>query len=481
MSPHLSAVLREFADDQGRAAAVRAPDTDLEARLIVSRVRRRKLTRVSTVAASVVAVLALGVVTVYGATRPGPVPPATPDPVPTLTPSPTPSLSPSPSAPAQVDTGVTVHPLLPEALPLEPGILSAAPPASSLVVFQASCGYPCPHPTSPEVLYLVTPDGQYFEARIAGLDSMELTDWLPGSPRALFTRWGDAADPDGEFYAEYLVLDLESGDVVGGPFRVDEVTYAAQAWLGTADDVYLVVPPAEWGERSELRRVSYSGDVLASTPIARQPELTWNADRSLVLENGSSGPVVFRATSLEAVALTPLLSGFEMGVTVCDGIGWFSTTELLLDCHEQYPPEFPDDGNMAYGWTDGFMWVVAPDGAATRLGFYEAEQSMPLWQTWRLGDRVVGVNRWSGSGVRADSGFVEVTRSGSFTPLGLDAESLTIHGSVRDGVVASVWSPQGASSLQLIDPFTGTSSVLLGSGDEGYVPRMQVVTYSDPG
>ena len=471
---HLSAALRDFADDQGRAAAVRAPDTDLEAQLIVSRVRRRKLTRVSTVAASVVAVLALGAVTVYGATRPEPVPPVdSPEPAPIQSPTP----SPTATAGAEVDTGVTVHPLLPEALPLEQGMLAAAPPGSSLVLFQATCGYPCPHPTAPQVLYLVTPEGAYFEARLAGLDNLGMVDWRPGSARTLFTRWSGAASSE-ENSLEYVVIDLETGDVVGEPFGADDPYYPGQAWLGATDDVYLVVPPTEWGERSELRRVSYSGAVLASTPIAREPELIWNADRSLVLENGSSGPVVFRTPSLEAVALTPLLADSETSVASCDGIGWFSATEVLLDCTEMNAPEVAGQG---YAMADRCYWIVSPSGAATRLGFQQARRSMPVWQIWRLGDRVVGVDRWAGFGTQAESSLVEVTRSGAFNPLGRDASSLTVHGSVRDGLVASVRAADGRYSLQFIDPFTGASSTLLGPGNERELPSMQVVTYSDQG
>lgn len=194
-------VLRQYVTEQSATADARYTlDPTGEARVLAWRVRRRRASRVGGVAAVAAAAVLVASAGVYAATRPEAVPPAG---------TPTPSVSPTPEeSPAEdVDPGeqpaVTGSALLPTSLPLEPGMLAAAPAGSTLVTFVATCGYPCAEPESAPTLYLVTPDGGIFDA---GLDvaDLSLTDWLPGTSVALFARY-DGAE------SAWVAVDVETG------------------------------------------------------------------------------------------------------------------------------------------------------------------------------------------------------------------------------------------------------------------------------
>lgn len=476
MTPHLSAVLRDFADQQGRAAAVRAPDPDLDAREIVSRVRRRRLARVSAIAGSAAAVVVLGAVVVFGVTRPEPAPPATPEPVPTESPtsSSTPSQTPRPaSATAGVDSAVTAHPLLPAAQPLGPGMLAAAPLGSSLVTFQATCGYPCSIPTSPRVTYLVTPDGGHFELRFEGLQGGWITDWLPGSSRILISR------SSSEGTEELYVVDAESGQVLGGPLDLG----FGSILLGPADDLYLYSTSWEGGKPvSQLQRWSYAGELLASVPVETHDEqpaqLTWNANRSQVVYTAGrattvdDSPIILRTPSLQAVDLRPMLvdSGrAETAVFSCHDLGWATSAEVLLKCWEWDTSATPDQPG---GLFEGCLWIAGPDGPARRLG-ENANQAWPneIEGLWVVGERLVGLRSERGG----DRSLSEITASGFVDVASTDVDSIV--GAAGPGLLTLNHSPAtGGWSLALYNPFTGASKALLAPSGEAVFNYPSIVT-----
>lgn len=475
MSAHLSTALASIVAEESESAARRAAGPEAEASHLVRLARRRRTIRASLAAGSAALVLALGAGTVYGLTRPEPAPPATLAPTPTPASTPEPTYSPVPFDP-DPDDGVTVHPLLPSAMPLEPGLLAGAGPGWSLVVYQGTCDYPCGYPTSPEVLYLVGPAGERYEVPVEGLGSIDLVDWRQGSPHALFSRWSEA------YTQEYFVIDLESGEMVGGPVRIDE-GYGTQRWLGTADDIYLVLPPepGQEDQRSQLARISYAGRVLARAYVARNPELIWSPDRNYVLETGSSGPVVLELPGLEPVPINSpppsslLPSGAYVGT--CDGIGWGGTDQILLSCEEIGEGQ---EGST-YVMHGGVVWSVPLSGAARRIGVFEPQAfQTSIRRVWPVGGRVLASVRWTGYSEHVEPSFVEVTGDGRFVPLELRPHDLTIHGTWSDRLVASVTSSGGRSqSLVLMDPFTGATTVLLAPVSETRGLHLEVVTISD--
>lgn len=126
MTRDLRSVLDEFADGEGRALALAAPDPRTEARHVRARARRRRAVRVGgAVSGAAAAAVLVGVIAAQGLTAPVPVVPAVPS---TTGPAPSSSTAPTPgrtSAPAP--TPSTSAPGIPPASPAAPAVTWPVP------------------------------------------------------------------------------------------------------------------------------------------------------------------------------------------------------------------------------------------------------------------------------------------------------------------------------------------------------------------
>jgi hypothetical protein len=123
MTRDLRSVLDEFADGEGHALAVAAPDPRTEALRVRARVRRRRAVRVTgAVTGAAAAAVVVGVLAAQGLTAPVPVVPAVPSTTTAPAPAPTPSRT---SAPAP--TPSTSAPETPPASPAAPAVTWPVP------------------------------------------------------------------------------------------------------------------------------------------------------------------------------------------------------------------------------------------------------------------------------------------------------------------------------------------------------------------
>lgn len=454
--------LRQYVVEQSAVADARyALDPSGEAKVIAWRVRRRRAARTGSIVAAAAAVVLVAGAGVFAATRPAPVPPAE---TPTPTVSPAPEATPTAEAPDPEPQGrpaVTDHPLLPDAAPLEPGMLAAAPAGSVLVEYVATCGYPCLTPGSPEVLYLVTPDGAIHEVAM-DVDDLTLVDWFPGTSVALFTRWLGQAEN-----VEWVAVDLDTGQPAGQPLRHEE--WSSYVWLGGNGDILRVNHVwTDSGPTTVLERVSLSdGSVLASVETPGDPEVVWAPGRSHFFLRRSSGVTVYETRTLEPVALPEVtdLLGY------CHGVDWWDATSVVVTCDAL-------DGTTH---DDGIMHVSAPimrrlafDGTITALPDYPHNPPYPLMRLWHMGGRTVFASLpWAEAG-----GFNTAPDLMKFALLAGDDLSyvsvdwgdrdVTYLASAGSRVVATVNDPAQGSSLVLIDPATGEMTPLLSAAEPGW-------------
>lgn len=470
-------VLRQYVTEQSAIADARyGLDPAGEAKVIAWRIRRRRAARVGSAAAAAAAVVLIAGAGVFAATRPTPVPPAE-----TTSPSvtPTPSESPTAQAPDPEPQGrpaVADHPLLPDAGPLEPGMLAAAPAGSTLVEYVATCGYPCLTPTSPEVLYLVTPDGAIHEVAI-DVDDLQLVDWYPGTSVALFSRYGQTGDTYG---GEWIAIDLESGEPVGQRIDVDGEDYSGVAWLGGSDDL-LRSRVSQEGERpvTVLERVALSdGSVLASVEAPGDPEVVWAPDRAHFFLRKSSGVAVYETRTLDEVAL-PVMTGTWSSVSSCSGVDWWDAGSLLVVCGVAGEP----DSNGVV-MPEGQLRRVGLDGSVDILARYPA---YPLaTRLWHVDGRtVLALNPWEKQypelGRPANTRF-ELLAGDTLTNVVADwgERDVTYLASTGSRVVATVYDPAAGSSLVLIDPTTGAFTPLLSAAEPGWGAFLLAVANGDP-
>ncbi len=448
-------VLRQYVTEQSATADARYTlDPTGEARVLAWRVRRRRASRVGGVAAVAAAVLVASA-GVYAATRPEAVPPAG---------TPTPSVSPTPEeSPAEdVDPGeqpaVTGSALLPTSVPLEPGMLAAAPAGSTLVTFAATCGYPCTEPETRGVLYLVTPDGGVFAS---GLDvtDLSLVDWLPGTSVALFVTYDDGD-------ASWLAVDVETGRPVGQ--RVPRDPWSSEnAWLGGNGDVLRSVVDWEDGaSRTVLERVSLTdGSVLASAEVPGDPEVVWASGRDRFFLRKSSGVVVFDTRTLTDVELPRMTDTWG----ACDGVDWWDGGSLLVLCDV---PGEPDTNGVVTGVPE--LRRLGLDGTVTTLARYPYAPPYTPVRLWQMGGRtVLAPYPWAEQGAWNDAPvdvkFV-LLEDGELTYVTADygEEHLTYLGASATHVVAARQTGDGESSLVVVDPTTGEITPLLTAAEPGW-------------
>lgn len=461
-------VLREYVMEQAAVADARyALDPTGEARVIAWRARRRRAARTGSIVAAAAAVVLVAGAGVYAATRPAPVPPAD-SPTPTV--SPTPDESPTAQAPDPEPQGrpaVTDHPLLPDAAAIEPGMLAAAPAGSVLTEYVATCGYPCLTPTSPEVLYLVTPDGAIHEVAM-DVDDLTLVDWFPGTSVALFSHWsGDAS--------EWVAVDLDTGLSVGQRIGYDEWG-DFDAWLGGNSDVLRV--NRVWRDDrpvTVLERVSLSdGSVLASVETPGQPEVVWGPDRTHFFLRRSSGVAVYETRTLDPVGLPTMTDLFGY----CHGVDWWDATSVLLSC-DVLDGTTDDAGVMDL--VDTVLRRVAFDGTVETLAEYPHSPPYPLMRLWHMGGRtVLATHPWAESG-----GYNLAPERMKFAALAGDDltyvsadwgdADVTLLASTGTHVVASVSLPGEGTRLVLVDPATGSWTPLLTAPEPGWGAYLNAV------
>ena len=174
--------------------------------------------------------------------------------------TPTKTATATPSASAHVIGTVTTDPNLPPAKPLESGLLASAGEGWSLVSYSAANRNDASK-KGPLILYLVSPDGDVYEAANLGTQGGRLEDWAPGSSRVLILRDASTAE----------VLDLETGASVGS-FTLPPGVGAMSATF-TRPTGQNVVVSASRGAGGWLKRFSPTGQELATLLSATDPNV----------------------------------------------------------------------------------------------------------------------------------------------------------------------------------------------------------------
>lgn len=457
-------VLRAYATEQAAVADARyALDPAGEAKVIAWRARRRRATRAGTVVAAAAAVVLVAGAGVYAATRPDPVPPVD-LPTPAVTPTATPTDAPTDAPPDLQPEGrpaVTDHPLLPEALPIEPGMLAAAPAGSTLVEYAATCGYPCLTPESPEVLYLVTPDGAIHEVGM-DVEGLRLVDWFAGTSVALFSHHTGAA-------SEWVAIDLDTREPVGQRIVHEDWQDWHAAWLGGNGDLLRVT--LDWQDERQitvLERVSLSdGSVLARVEAPGDPEVVWGPGRSHFFLRRSSGVTVYETRTLEPVALPEMTD--VMGY--CHGVDWWDSTSVLLTC-DVASGRIDDDGILHA--MDTVLRRVAFDGTVQTLAQYPHTPPYPLVRLWHMDGRaVLATLPWAEQGGYNTAPLdlkLALLAGDDLTYVSADwgERTVTYLTSTGSRIVAAVYGPAEGSSLVLIDPATGSFTPLLEAAEPGW-------------
>lgn len=424
MEVEFSELLRRFAASEERAAAASAPDAAGEVLALAGRVRRRRLARTGAVAAAGAAAVLVGAVAVYGATRPGPVPPAddptfvqtstpTPSPSASPTPSPSPSLSPEPTDEPAADRGVTVHPLLPLAQELPPGLLDATTSAWRMTWYQAVAE----SGVSPAVLYLTSPDGVLYEVPVPddvkpapGSDSGEewgVVDWVAGSSRALMYSAGPGS-------TGVVLVDLETG-------AVSDVDLPDDARLLLAPGGILQV--TGWAsEPTTITLLDEQGRVTASVgpfqpvdpPATDEESSGWAVNPShtrLLLDTADGMRLLDVQDGLSELAMTGVHQPEDVW-SWCTAEAWLDDTRFTLACEEWYPI----DGGGGDGLVDE-LWV-ADIGAGTSTAMVAGPSpaiGTALWltvETWDVAGTMV-VLRGSGVYGSCNNGLSRLSPGGA--------------------------------------------------------------------
>lgn len=277
-----------------------------------------------------------------------------------VTPTKTATATPSPSASAHVIGTVTTDPNLPPAKPLESGLLASAGEGWSLVSYSATQSVE-PFKAGPQILYLVSPDGDVYEAANLGTDGdLRLADWAPGSSRVLILR-GPSEGRNGFGTAE--VLDLETGASVG-IVTLPPGDGARSATFTRPTGQNLVVSAAG-GANGWLKRFSPTGQELATLLSATDPNLppdgiidfdpTWiysqDGTFAVVNHNGLS------RVSSDGSTTTPI--PLPAGTLECWPVRWWDGSQLLARCNDDLGPD-PDVPSTRR--TSSNMWLISMTG-----------------------------------------------------------------------------------------------------------------------
>ncbi len=408
MSADLHRLLHEAARDEEAAALREFPCTPETTRRYHRDVRRRRTAGGTALAAGV---LGVAVVAVLGVGRPWQGAPPVVTPEPTLdSPAPTPSPTPSPT----VLGTVTEHPNLPEARPLEAGLLAAATPGWTLVRYDATTGVGGEDPAvaaelvpGPQIVYLLAPDGALYEAAdlaAFGDDKTRVLDWAPGSSLVLLDVYPQGGAP------EVLVADFETGTVVaeiplGG-------AWPERARFTPSGDV--VVATTDGPEApARLERFDVSGRSLG-TVVAALPESWVETPRGWLVTPGDDAVVVggegiFAVVGWDGSIVTDL--PVPDGVLGCRPGRWWPDGRLLAVCTDDLGA-----GEAGGRRVSENVWLVdvGGDSAPERLTHVVAPdlQYDGIIDAWDIGGQRYA--QWTG-----DCGAVALGRidGGSFEPL----------------------------------------------------------------
>ena len=274
--------------------------------------------------------------------------------------TPTKTAAATPSASAHVIGTVTTGANLPPAKPLESGLLASAGEGWSLVSYSAA-DLNDAHENGPLILYLVSPDGDVYEAANLGTDGGWLEDWAPGSSRVLILR-GPSQGRNGFGTAE--VLDLETGASVGS-FTLPPGVGARSATFTRPTGQNLVVSAAG-GANGWLKRFSPTGQELATLLSATDPNLppdgiinfnpTWiysqDGTFAVVNHNGLS-----RVTA-DGSTTTPI--PLPAGTLECWPVRWWDGAQLLARCDDDLGPDAADPSFLRR--TSSNMWLISMTG-----------------------------------------------------------------------------------------------------------------------
>ena len=351
MSSHLRDVLMEFSDAEGRASGSTAPDPHLEARVLGRRISRRRAVRtgaVSLTTAAVVVGAAAGVNAL--ADRQEPLPPATTSPSPTVTTTPTPTRTPTPTpSPTPTQTSevtlppVTVHPLLPEAVPMPPGTFARTEAGWVLVQTSIVTGNgEGDGPIERTYFYLVDPTGTRYEVPFNTDRSVNLVDWLPGTPTAVVQLGGP-----GDWSGGVSVMNLETGT-----FR----DLAKGIWgspLLTADGTVVVA-----GSDSTVSAYAADGTQTASVDVGGWGSVRLDPSRTrlaVTVQATSFDGFSIRLLSVDLQPLRAPSATTHLDGRACVEATWLDESTLSAVCPDRAQP-----GTSQY-------WTVPLDGTPELL------------------------------------------------------------------------------------------------------------------
>jgi len=380
-------------------------------------VRPKRLHRAARIAASVAIVLVVVGAVVLVITQPWnrAEPVASPSATRSIgaTPTKTATATPSPTASAHVIGTVTMDPNLPPAKPLESGLLASAGEGWNLVSY-SSDNLNDAHEIGPQILYLVSPDGDVYEARNLGTSGdFRLADWAPGSSRVLLERGAVQAGEE----PTLEVLDLETGASVGSfTLPTDEGTTDPTFTRPTGQNV---VVSTTLGANGWLRRYSPTGQQLATLLSDTDPNLppdaiinfhpTW-----IYGQDGTFAVVSYHGLRrISSDGATTTMIPLPAGTVECWPTRWWDASRLLARCDDDLGPN-PDDPTARR--TSSNMWLISMTGQAPeRLSSYVSKDVVDFGITnvWDVaGTRYA---QWSGDCGGASFGVLDA--SGKYTTL----------------------------------------------------------------
>jgi hypothetical protein len=397
MTRDLGDLIRTTGDDAAHSTA-RAFTPDAATSLFRAAHHRRVLRQAGagTAAACVAAVIGVVALHPWGTTPPATTPSPTATSAPTATtptttgPSTTPTTSPTAAAstkPVIIGT-VTHNPLLPDAKPLEAGLLENAGPGWALVEYvEYSTAVQSDGPAKPlsDVLYLVDPHGIHYEVRNLGPDStLSIVDWQPGSSRVLATF----DDP-----SRVEIVDLVTGKTVSSFSPPGLVTWSPRLTRPTGKNI--VAEVTESGTK-RLQRFSPSGELLSTLVELPDPNTSpswiYSEDGTYVVlgvaytdqRAGTYGTYGIKKISYDGATTTALDTGSD--ASGCEAVRWWDAERVLVRCITPGAPttEYPTGGaaeNMLLVRVDG----GAPEALTTYAGDPEG-MLQGAWDVWRFGD-----------------------------------------------------------------------------------------------
>ena len=456
-------LLRDYAAGQESAAAASAPDPAVEVLQLASKVRRRRLARSGTIAAIGAAAALVGVVAVYGVTRPDPVPPA-PQPTETATVEPTPDATETnepdagPTAAPVETASVTRHDLLPQVEPMRDDLWEQTDDEWILGRYSASKENPDgSFVRSPDVLYLLAPDGTTYEVELRGLPLPEgapaprwyLTEWMPGDSRAVFVGAFDEDNP-GEDIS--VVVDLRTGEeLVRYSSWEDIVVLLPQdrTLVIRQNDAGLKV--AQVHDRDGYHLHEIGPFEMAEGSAGHVWSRGWAVDpsRTQLLLQTTSGISAFDLDQMRELAIPVLPAPAQQP---CRALGWLEHDRFVLSCDEM---EDLGDGIQGLG---AHLWIANfGDGSSRRITELHQPDGSQVTEVRQIGDTLVADR----SGSTCDPELAVVEADGTQRVVG-GVEALDIIGVRAGQLVAETWACDGtATGVVSIDVATGRVSLLV--------------------